>query len=360
MYDLNELKTIEQFDKSNMRKLLYEFPDQAEKTAQLVKGMKIPPAYKEIKNIIVSGLGGSSVGGDLLKNFLRDKINLPLTVNRSYTLPHWVGKDTLLICVSYSGNTEETLSTYRMGRESGSKIIGISSGGELTKLAKEDGFPLIPIPETNIPPRTALGYLFFSQLFVLEILGLAKIGDNELSEASDILKNLREEIKVESPKDKNISKKLAGELYQTVPLIFVASDYFEGVGIRWKTQINENSKNPVYYAFFPELDHNEIMGWEAPKNLIGGFTPIFLRDKKESERMIKRINITASLIKEKASKIIEVNSRGEGLLSRMLSLLYIGDYVSFYLGILNGVDPTEISSISTLKKKLSAQGNGQE
>ena len=353
MYNTDDIKTIEKFDKSNMRKLLHEFPHQGEKMIKLSEQVKFPSEYKQVKNIIVSGLGGSSVGGDLLKNFLRDKINLPLIVNRSYTLPHWFGKDSLLICVSYSGNTEETLNTYKIAKKCGSKIVVISSGGELTELAKKDSFPIISVPEGGIPPRTALGYLFFPQIFVIKMLGFANIEDSEISEAIQTLKNLREEIGIESPKNKNISKKLAEEIYQTIPLVYTTSDYLEGVGIRWKTQINENSKSPVYCEFFPELNHNEIMGWEGGKELIGKFSLILLRDKGESERMLKRIGITLSLIKGNVSKMLEVHSRGNGLLSRILSLIYIGDYTSFYLAVLNGVDPTEIKSILSLKKSLS-------
>jgi glucose/mannose-6-phosphate isomerase len=353
MRNLDDIKTIEQFDKSNMRKLLYGFPHQGEAIAGLMGDFKLPSSYKEAKNIVVSGLGGSSVGGDLLKNFLRDKIKLPLIVNRSYTLPNWVDENSLLLCVSYSGNTEETLSTYIAGKKCRSKLVVISSGGKLSELAKKDGFPLFSIPETGIPPRAALGYLFFPQLFVIKKLGFVNIQDGELSETVNTLKKLREEIDIHSPKEKNISKKLSEEIYQSVPLVYTTSDVLEGVGIRWKTQINENGKNPVYLGFFPELDHNEIMGWEGAEELTEKFSVILLRDKGESERMVKRINITSSLIKEKASKILEVYSKGEGLLSRMLSLVYIGDYVSFYLGILNGVDPTEINHISNLKKKLS-------
>jgi glucose/mannose-6-phosphate isomerase len=353
MNNTDDIKIIEKFDKSNMRKLLDEFPHQGEKMIELMKRVNIPSEYKNVKNIIVSGLGGSSVGGDLLRNFLRDKLSLPLMVNRSYTLPHWVDKDSLLICVSYSGNTEETLSAYSIAKQAKSKIIVISAGGELTKLAKKDGFPCVPVPEVGIPPRTALGYLFFPQIVIMKMLGFVDIDEGEISEAIQTLKNLREEIGSASPKDKNIAKKLAEEIYQTVPLVYTTSDYMEGVGVRWKTQINENSKSPVYCGFFSELDHNEIMGWEGGEKLVGQFSLILLRDKGETERMRKRIALTVSLLENSASKILEVHSKGDKLLSRILSLVYIGDYVSFYLAVLNDVDPTEIKSILSLKNSLS-------
>ncbi len=354
MNDIDDIKLIEKIDFFNMRKLLHEFPHQMETVIQLMTDFELPSAYKKVKNIIVCGLGGSSVGGDLLKNFLRDKIHLPIIVNRSYTLPHWVDENSLLMCVSYSGNTEETLSVYAEGRKRRSKIVVITSGGKLSELVKEDGWPIFRVPEVGIPPRTALGYLFLPQLLIIRKLQLADFQDGELSELVNTLKQLTEEIDVSVPKEKNISKKLAEEIYQSVPLVYTTSDFLEGVGIRWKTQLNENSKNPVYAQFFSELDHNEIMGWEGAKNLTKQFSVILLRDKNESERMRRRMNITSSLIKEKPKKILEVYSKGEGLLARMLSLIYIGDYVSFYLGILNNVDPTEINYISDLKKKLSS------
>lgn len=355
MVNIDDKRIIEKLDNSNMRKLLYEFPSQAEKVSQLMEKVIIPPEYGEVKNIVITGMGGSGVGGNLLKGLLRDRIKLPLEVNKSYTLPNWVNDETLLICVSYSGNTEETLSAYEIGKGCRSKIIVISSGGKLVKLAERDGFPLILVPESGMPPRTALGYLFFPQVFILKKLGLVNIGDEEIAEAIQVLKDLREEIAPEVPKTNNTAKEIATSIYNTVPLVYAVSDYFDGVGMRWKTQINENSKNPVYSVCFPELDHNEIMGWEGTKELMGRNSLIILRDKEETERMVKRIDITSSLIKGKAAKVLEVYSRGKGLLSRILSLIYVGDYVSFYLGILNGVDPTTITSIANLKEEMSKE-----
>ncbi len=352
MNNIDDIRLIEKVDKLNMRKLLYEFPYQGNNAVALMKNIKFPAEYKEIKNIVVSGMGASSVGGDLLKNFLRDKIKLPLVVNRSYTLPSWVGKDTLLLCVSYSGNTEETLNTYKMGKRSGCKLAVISSGGELTSLAEKDFVPTVLITDNKMPPRVAFSYLFFPQVLILRMLGFIGIEDSELTEVTGTLENLREEIDINIPKNKNLAKKIAEEVYKTIPLIYTTSDYLEAVGIRWKTQINENSKWPAYSLFFPELDHNEIMGWEGYDTSMAKFSLILLKDNGESERMTKRINITCSLIKNKLAKIIDVHSRGEGLLSRMLSLLYIGDYVSFYLAMLNGVEPIEVRSITTLKRKM--------
>lgn len=354
MHNLDVLEAIKRIDKSNMRKLLYEFPYQGKKTAELMKEISLPDTYKRVKNIIVTGLGGSSVGGELLRNLLRERIDIPIMVNRSYTLPDWVNEETLLICISYSGNTEETLSAYKMnikGRKSSSKTVVISSGGELISLAKNDNFPYVLIPG-GMPPRTALGYLFFSQIFILRMLNLINIKDEELSETPKVLEALREENDIDTPKNKNIAKNIAEQIYGTIPIIYVTSDFLEGVGIRWKTQINENSKNLVYYQSFPEISHNEIMGWEKAPQIAKKFSVLVLKDKGESEEMVKRMGLTISLIKKAIARPLEIHSRGEGLLSRILSLIYIGDYVSFYLAILKGIDPTETTYIDKLKRLM--------
>jgi len=355
MNNIDDIKLIEKIDSSNMRKLLREFPSQIDKVVRLIASFELPDNYKKVNNIIVCGLGGSSVGGDLLKNFLRGKSQIPLIVNRSYTLPRWVGENSLVLCVSYSGNTEETLSVYDEGKKRRSKMVAITSGGKLYESATRDGIPVFSIPEIGIPPRTALGYLFMPQLLLMKKLQIADFQDSEISEMFDVLKHVAEEIDISVPKDKNEAKKIAEGICQSIPLVYTTSDFFEGVGIRWKTQLNENSKSPAYCEFFPELDHNEIMGWEGFKKLTKQFSVILLRDKNESERMRRRIDVTVSLIKEKAERVMEVYPKGEGLLSRILSLIYIGDYVSFYLAMLNGIEPVEVKSISSLKRRMAGQ-----
>jgi len=351
MNDWDDIGKIQKLDKSNMGKLLYEFPVQGEEVLSLMENFSLPYQGPEIHNVLICGLGGSAIGGDILKGVFREKLSLPVGVNRSYTIPGWVNEKSLVICVSYSGNTEETLSSYQQAKKRGAKLVVITSNGKLTELAKEDQAPQVTIPG-GMPPRTALGYLFFPSLLILKLLGIVSIEEKAVQEAGETLKSLRQEIDLASPLKANVAKNLAKQIQGTLPLIYTTSDFLEGVGMRWKTQINENSKIPAYYQFFPELSHNEIMGWEGLEEICPKMTLLLLRDSGESQRMQKRIDITKNIIGSRVGKMLEVHSRGKSPLSRILSLVYIGDYVSFYLGILNQKDPTEIESITKLKEKM--------
>ena len=337
---------IRKLDSKGMEKRIRNLPNQLITGKEAVEKTSIPYEPSLIKAVMISGLGGSAIAGDIMKGYLRDNFSLPIEVNRSYTLPSWVGEDTLVFAVSYSGNTEETLSSYEIAKERGAKIIAVTSNGKLKNFAENDGFPCIEIPE-GYPPRAAFGFLFSSLLYTFKKLGWWN-RENEIEETISLLKKMGEELSPSSPE--NLALNLAQSIQDSISLIYASQDYFYGVAMRWKTQLNENSKAPAFYAFFPELDHNEIMGWEGVKDKI--FTVILLKDEEESLRMQARINFTMEIIKEKTAKIIEVKSKGKSLLARIFSLIYIGDWVSFYLAILNEVDPTVIKSIDKLKKLM--------
>ncbi len=349
-YKLEE--KIKELDRSGMGDLIYNLPSQIEETLKIMEEVKFPSPFQGVRNIIINGLGGSAIGGDLLRGYLREELSLPLLVNRSYTLPQWVGEETLSICVSYSGNTEETLSSFQASWEKGAQIMGITSGGKLGKECQDKGCPWIKIP-SGLPPRAALGYLFFALVLSLEKLQLIKRKREEILQTKELLEELREELKPQVYP--NLAIDIASKIHNTIPLIYSTSDFLEGVAMRWKTQINENAKHPCYFCVFPELDHNEIMGWEGVERK--DFTVVVLMDRYEPERMVKRIENTLKIMGGKPAFLIEVNARGESLLERIFSLVYIGDYVSYYLGILNGVDPTEIKSISLLKKMMRDEGS---
>ncbi len=338
------IENISFFDKKGMEKLIREFPLQISWVEENLKNITLP--YRDFNKIIISGLGGSAIAGDILAGYLRDESPYPIYVNRSYTIPRWVDEKTLAFLISYSGNTEETLSCFDRSLERKALLIGISSDGELKKLCREKDIPFLEVPG-GFPPRAALGYLFFSLLLSLRVLKIWD-GTEEVGEVQRILEELSHEF---SPgESSNLTLDIARKIKGSIPVIYSTSDYFYSVAMRWKTQINENAKNPCYWCVFPELDHNEIMGWEGIKEKI--FTIILLMDEKESLRMRKRIENTVEVIGRKKAELIEVYSRGRGLLSRIFSLLYIGDWVSFYLAILNQVDPTEIRSIDRLKEMM--------
>ena len=347
---LDNLESIKKIDVSNMFDLILNFDSQCEKAVSAARSCDIPREYSQVEKIIVIGMGGSAIGGDILSKLLIDEIKVPIFVNRNYHLPNFADKKTLIFATSYSGNTEETLSSYNDAKERGCKIICVTSGGKLAENAELDSFPIIRIPGGQ-PPRSALGYMFFPVLVVMQNLGLTAIKMEEIDETVSILNRFKTVWGNESS-DSNLAKKLAKILYNKFPLIYSVDGCLGPVALRWKTQLNENSKILAYNNVFPELDHNEIVGWEGLDSLTKSMSVIILRDKDDFKRNSKRIAITSSIIKDKPSEITEVWTQGNSVLARMFSLIYLGDFVSFYLAILYGVDPTPVKRIEILKKKL--------
>lgn len=350
---LDNLETIKKWDKNHMVSLLLDFPNQCKKAKELIynlKNNKGKDYYENISNIVITGLGGSAICGDLLYCYLYTKSHLPIIVNRDYTLPAFVNYKTLLFVVSYSGNTEETISAYIEGLRKKTKIVIITSNGKLEELAKKDNTPYIIIPGGQ-PPRTALGFLFFPLLMLLDKIGLIKTNKYEIEEVCDVLEDLKAKYSFEVYSSKNYAKQLAYNLHHNLPLIY-SSELFAAVAKRWKTQFNENSKSCAYYQVFPELTHNEIMAFESIKKINKNFFIIMLQDKEEFPPLQKTMGIFSSLVKDKVKEITTIKSSGVYFLSRLFSLIYLGDFVSIYLAFLNSIDPTPVKSIDLLKEKL--------
>jgi len=350
MYVLDNLKSIKKIDASNMFDLILGLDSQCERAVSAARSCILPDKYSEVEKIIVVGMGGSAIGGDILLKLLINEIKVPIFVNRNYHLPNFADKKTLIFAASYSGNTEETLSSYNDANARGCKIICITSGGKLAEKAESDNIPLIKIPGGQ-SPRSALGYMFFPVLVVMQNLGLTASKTEDINETIAMLKRFKT-VWGEESSDSNLAKKLAKILYNKFPLIYSVDGCLGPIALRWKTQLNENSKILAYNNVFPELDHNEIVGWEGLDKLTKDMSVIILRDKDDSERNSKRIAITSSIIKDKPSEIAEVWTQGNSILARMFSLIYLGDFVSFYLAMLYEVDPTPVERIETLKKKL--------
>ncbi len=317
-------------DSQNMLQVIRDFPKQCREALSLPKGVSVS---REIRNIIVIGMGGSAIGGDLLKAYLSDT-NIPVYVNRDYTVPNFVNQNSVVFAVSYSGNTEETLSAFRDAQDKKAKIIGITSGG---KLADECG-KVIKIP-SGLQPRAALGYLFFPMLGILHNTDIIRVKNEELNEMMDILRKTDEFNDV----GEELSKKLKGK----IPIIY-ASEFLGPVAMRWKTQINENAKMAAFYNVFSEMNHNEIAGY---KNMDRKFIAVLIRDKFDNERIKKRMDICKDIMEVTAS-VEEVKTQGQNLLARMFSAIHLGDFVSYYLALWNHVDPSPVDIIESMKKKL--------
>ena len=318
-------------DKSNMLKIIEEFPQQCKSALGLSKGLSVSGKFDEI---VVAGMGGSAVGGDLLSAFMHNS-KLPVFVARDYKLSNFVDENTLVFAVSYSGNTEETISAFQDAVNKKAKIVAVTSGGMLEKLAKR----VIKVP-SGIQPRAALAYLFFPVLGVLANSGIIEVKSDEIQEMLNILGNTGEF----KSAGESIAKKIGGK----TPIVY-ASELLSAVAYRWKTQFNENSKMAAFYHTFSEMNHNEIAAYQTMGN--DDFISIIIRDKDDNERIRKRMDLTKEIMSSRLC-VEEIFTKGNGILSRMFSGIYFGDFASYYAALANKIDPTPVTVIENLKKKL--------
>ncbi len=320
---------------------------------ELAGGVDLP-AVDAVSHVLVTGLGGSAIGGDLLRVYCQDKCPVPVLVNRDYTMPEFAGKDTLVFAVSYSGNTEETISAYEDARRRGAAIIAVTTGGKLKEMALRDGVPVISVP-CGIAPRSASGYLFIPTLRMMERLGFLSGIAEEVEKLVGHLHVLYEHLRPETPAERNPAKQMALKLYSRIPVIWGASGTTEVVAQRWKGQINENAKAPAYWNVFPELNHNELVGFRHPESLLKQMHVVILRDDDDHPRVKRRVEITKDIVSKAVAGITDVRASGGGRLARTYSLIYSGDYTSLYLAFLYGVDPGPVEVIDYLKNQLAAE-----
>ncbi len=333
-----------------MQGYIYGLPEQFSYCLRMSYA-ELDSLQRPYEQVVVSGLGGSAIGGDILQAYAFAKAIIPVVVNRDYQLPAFIDETTLFIAVSYSGNTEETLQAYQEAKGRRAQILVISSGGRLGEAALADGYPLLTIPG-GLAPRAASGYLLAPLLLALEALGILAEVRTDMAETVHVLEQLRELLQPAHEGDHNPARVIAETLKGAIPLIWGSANCTAAAALRWKAQINENAKSPAFCNVFPELNHNEIVGFEAPAELLGNFVIIMLKDRYDYQRVQQRMRITRGLLEEKVKRVIEVDSAGESLLARLYSLIYIGDYVSFYLALAYGIDPTPVKAIDYLKEEL--------
>jgi glucose/mannose-6-phosphate isomerase len=357
---LDRDEKIKEIDKSEMLKICMRLPEDCVEAVKRAKRTKIPDkvkisesasiTYKQPKCILIAGMGGSAIGGEILRGWLLDQVSLPIEVCRDYALPNYVDQNTLVFVVSYSGNTEETLRALMDAIRRGCMVVAVTSGGRLLSLSKKLRIPYLKIPG-GMPPRAAIPYLFFPLPVLMKKMGLSLEIEEEINETTEILQKLRKETAPQTITDNNPSKKLALELVDTIPIVYGFGPY-GAVAHRWKTQFNENSKVPSYWEVFPELNHNEVMGWEAPEALTRKFSVILLRDKNEAPEIRCKIEVTKQLALYKVQRVLEIYAVGKGRLAEIFSLLHMGDITSVYLAILRGTDPTPVRTIERIKEKV--------
>jgi glucose/mannose-6-phosphate isomerase len=338
-------------DAQNMIPLTHEFPEQCRKGLNIAMQFNPPTPRLPIQNVVVTGLGGSAVGGDLLRVLVEDNGEVPLVVNRDYQMPAFVNDRTFVIAASYSGNTEETLSAFEDAQDRGALLACVTSGGELAQRAAHYGTPVAFIPRGQ-PPRSAMGYLFIPMLMAAHKVGVIRRDPTgDLQNAIALLEKAREQWNADVPFEKNPAKQLAAKLYGKLPIVYGSQAYSTVVAFRWKTQLNENTKIHAYSNGYPEMNHNEILGWVLAKQQVPNLAVVLLRDQMERPKIVARVETTRRLF-ARAADVHEVFAEGQSLLARMLHAIYLGDWVSCYLALLYGVNPTDISYINLLKAVL--------
>ncbi len=294
--------------------------------------------------LVVCGMGGSAIGGDLARGAIGDRARRPLITSRDYAPPSWVSEDTLVLCSSYSGETEETLAAYDAAGERGAPRVVMTTGGRLAEAARADGVPVIGVP-SGMQPRAAVAYMTVGALEAAALAGVTDSLRGEVDAASAFLRELAEEWGPDGDPESE-PKALARALQGQVPVVYGA-ELTAPASVRWRSQLNENAETPAFDGVLPEMDHNEICGWGQPT-----FTALFLEDDEQHARVKRRIELTAEVVAAAGSPVERVRSRGQTRTERVLSLVLLGDLVSLYLAVLNGVDPTPVARIEDFKQRL--------
>ena len=320
-------------------------------------GFDLPADYSRVDKVVVLGMGGSAIGGDLVSSLVASEARLPILVYRDYDLPAFIDDQTLVIASSYSGMTEETLSSFEQAMETESKKLVITTGGKMKTMAEERNIPVFSF-DYKAQPRAALPFSFLSILGFLQKLGFIRDKSTDMSETVRILQELSQKINEGVLVSHNPAKQLANRLYGHLPVIYGAGILSE-VAHRWKTQINENSKAWAFYEVFPEVNHNAVVGYQFPPELASKIVVVLLQSASLSQRIQLRYRVTCRLLERAKVDYQIVDGDGTSPLSQMMSLVLFGDYVSYYLAMLYKIDPTPVKAIDYLKKQL-AQGGDKE
>jgi glucose/mannose-6-phosphate isomerase len=353
--DLDDRARFRELDTQDMRLHIDRLPGQFEAAWVNGQTLPLPDSFKRIDKIVIAGMGGSAIAGDLLAALVADSCNIPIIVNRNYELPAYAdGQSTLVVGSSYSGETEETLSAIEQADARGTKFMAITTGGRLAQYAQKAGAPAWTF-DYLAPPRAALGWSFGLLLALVCRLGLVRDLSADVADAVEVMGRAVPVLSVDSPVVKNPAKRLAGQLIGRVPVIY-AGGLLAPVARRWKTQINENGKSIAQWEELPEVNHNGSAGISFPPPLMTKVALIMLVSPKlDHPRLALQQKITQELYLHEGLPIDVVKTRGNSPLANMMSAVQFGDYVSYYVAIAYGVDPTPVMLIEELKEKLAAK-----
>ncbi len=349
MRSLDDPNLIASIDREGMLAVLERTPEMYRDALRIGQSFDTPRA-RQIYRVLFLGMGHSAIGGSLIRDWALDRCAIPIEVSKDYLIPKYVDEGTLVLALSYSGNTEETLTALLRALDLGCLAIGFSSGGLLERLCLKHKVPHVKIPG-GFQPRAALPYLFLTPALILERWGILESVSREAKETIGVLEETRRRIDASIPSQNNNAKRLASQLLGTIPIIYGAREY-ASVAFRLKIQFNENSKILSAASVIPEMNHNEVVGWKGINQPTERLSVILIRGPGEPTEIKARIEVTKEVIAQTTNRIYEVWAEGDARMARMLSAVYQGDYASLYLAVLNGVDPTPVKIIDWLKREL--------
>ncbi|MBI4340298.1 MAG: bifunctional phosphoglucose/phosphomannose isomerase [Chloroflexi bacterium] len=353
---MNPLDTPEvyhRYDPTHMLGRIASLPDQCQQAWERGRAFRFPSRYARVDSVVFLGVGGSAIGGDLVAGMAQLENRLPVTVLRDYSVPSWVGPSTLAIASSYSGNTEETLSMYQQARERKACLAVVTGGGRLLALAQEQGVPLFRVSYQG-EARSAIGYSFAAPLALLSQLGLLPHQNGEVMDAAQLLRELAEGLSPVVPSAQNLAKAIAVGLQGRLPVVYGAG-FLSGVARRWKTQLNENSKVWAFYEELPEAGHNSVEGFALPQGAKDAAYVVLLHSYLLHRRVSAKYAAVEDLLMQQGVAYRQLDGVGDSALAHLLSSVLLGDYVSYYLAILNGVDPASQDVIDQLKRRLTGE-----
>jgi glucose/mannose-6-phosphate isomerase len=351
--DLDDLDLLRQVDTQDMIGHINALPDQLRAAWAYAKALDLPAALSRVWRVVVCGMGGSAIGGELLAAVGADECQVPIIVHRAYDLPACVsGADTLVIAISHSGNTEETLAAFESAQARGARLLAITTGGQLAEAAHRAGATLWAYGYDS-QPRAALGYIYGLLLAAASRLGLMADKAGDVLEAARVMRQQAEAVRPESPVARNSAKRLAGQLVGRIPVIYGAG-LLAPVARRWKTQLNENGKQWAHFEVLPELNHNAVCGIMFPAEVLMSkiFVLHLLSPLYDGPRIARRHQATRQLLMQEGINTDVIEAHGQSRLAQQMTALHFGDYVSFYVAMANRVDPTPITPIDILKESL--------
>lgn len=354
MKDLDDLKQIEELDISKMRDSIAVLYKQCEQAWQESTQVQVPKDYKNVNKVVVSGMGGSSLGPEIIKTIFIDNLKVPVILVNNYELPECVDDKTLLLLSSYSGTTEETLEAYGQGKAKNSKILGITTGGKLAEILLENNLPFYKINPEHNPcgqPRMALGYSIFGILGLLRQVGLISFEDKQAKEIINMLKNYCQGLNVNVDTEKNLAKQVANKLYNKIPAI-VASEFLAGNAHACANQINENAKNFSFYYILPELNHHLMEGLAHPKEGNQNLCFVLFKSNLYRKEIQIRYNVTVSVLNKNNINHLEIDLKQDSNILQSFEMLQFGGWVAFYLAMLNGINPSPIPYVDYFKEEL--------